>query len=100
MIQEQISENDENLESTEVIKQKFANSKPTFTKTILTEYENICYTAAGKRGLTANQVAEIICKGNPKLLQEKELIEILKAWNTDRNDLKDYRKRERLANKL
>ena len=72
---------------------------PNFPKRILNEYESLCLTASGKRGLTAYQVVEIICKDNPALLQEKELVEILKAWDTDRKDLKEYRRRERMANK-
>ena len=72
---------------------------PNFPKRILNEYENVCLTASGKRGLSAYQVAEIICKDKPALLREKEVVEILKAWNTDRKDIKECRRRARMAKK-
>lgn len=72
---------------------------PDYPKRILNEYENLCLTASGKKGLSAYEVAEIICRDKPELLQEKELVEILKAWNTDRKDLKEYRRRERMQKK-
>lgn len=99
MTQEQIPENDEGLSLLERFRQQTANKKLTFNKTVMTKYEGLCHTAAGKRGLTAHQVADIICQDNPELLKIKELIEVLKAWDTDRNDLKNYRKRERMAKK-
>jgi hypothetical protein len=68
-------------------------------KHILNEFEQVNHTAAGKRGLTAQQVATIICRENPQLLNMAELKEIIVAWNTDRRDLKEYRRRERMAKK-
>jgi hypothetical protein len=69
-------------------------------KHILNEFEQVNHTAAGKRGLTAQQVATIICRENPQLLEMVELKEIIVAWNTDRQDLKEYRRRERMAKKV
>lgn len=66
-------------------------------KHILNKFEQINHTAAGKRGLTAEQVATIICRENPQLLEMVEIKEIIVAWNTDRRDLKEYRRRERMA---
>ncbi len=68
-------------------------------KHILTKFEQINHTATGKRGLTAEQVATIICRENPQLLEMVEIKEIIVAWNTDRRDLKEYRRRERMAKK-
>ena len=68
-------------------------------KHILNKFEQINHTAAGKRGLTAEQVATIICRENPQLLEMVEIKEIIVAWNTDRQDLKEYRRRERMAKK-
>jgi hypothetical protein len=68
-------------------------------KHILNKFEQVNYTAAGKRGLTAEQVATIICRENPQLLEMIEIKEIIVAWNTDRRDLKEYRRRERMAKK-
>jgi hypothetical protein len=68
-------------------------------KHILNKFEQVNYTAAGKRGLTAQQVATIICRENPQLLEIVEMKEIILAWNTDRQDLKEYRRRERMAKK-
>jgi hypothetical protein len=68
-------------------------------KHILNKFEQINHTAAGKRGLTAEQVATIICRENPQLLEMVEIKEIIVAWNTDRRDLKEYRRRERMAKK-
>jgi hypothetical protein len=68
-------------------------------KHILNKFEQINYTVAGKRGLTAEQVATTICRENPQLLEMVEIKEIIVAWNTDRKDLKEYRRRERMAKK-
>jgi hypothetical protein len=68
-------------------------------KHILNEFEQVNHTAAGKRGLTAHQVATIICRENSQLLEIIELKEIILAWNTDRQNLKEYRRRERMAKK-
>jgi hypothetical protein len=68
-------------------------------KHILSKFEQVNHTAAGKRGLTAEQVATIICRENPQLLEIIEIKEIIVAWNTDRKDLKEYRRRERMAKK-
>jgi hypothetical protein len=68
-------------------------------KHILNKFEQINHTAAGKRGLTAEQVATIICRENPQLLEIIEIKEIIVAWNTDRRDLKEYRRRELMAKK-
>ncbi len=69
-------------------------------KHILNEFEQINHTAAGKRGLTAEQVATIICRENPQLLEIIEVKELIVAWNIDRRDLKEYRRRERMAKKM
>jgi hypothetical protein len=68
-------------------------------KRILNKFEQINHTAAGKRGLTAEQVATIICRENPQLMEMIEIKEIMVAWNTDRQDLKEYRLMERMAKK-
>jgi hypothetical protein len=66
-------------------------------KHILNKFEQVNNTAAGKRGLTAEQVATIICRENPQLLEIIEIKEIIVAWNIDRQDLKKYRRRERMS---
>ena len=68
-------------------------------KHILNKFEQVNHTATGKRGLKAEQVATIICRENPQLLEMVEIKEIIVAWNTDRQDLKEYRQRERMAKK-
>lgn len=68
-------------------------------KHILNEFEQVNHTAAGKRGFTAKEVATIICRENPQLLEIIEIKEMITAWNTDRQDLKEYRRRERMARK-
>jgi hypothetical protein len=68
-------------------------------KHILNQFEQVNHTAAGKRGLTAEQVATIICREKPQLLEIIEIKEIIVAWNTDRRDLKEYRRRERMVRK-
>ena len=65
-------------------------------KRILTKYEQVNESATRKKGLTAQEVITVICRENPQLLEQKELIEIIRLWHTDRQDLKEYRRRERM----
>ena len=65
-------------------------------KRILTKYEQMNESTARKKGLTAQEVITVICRENPQLLEQKELIEIIRLWHKDRQDLKEYRRRERL----
>ena len=85
-----------NIQDINVEKLRKAVSLP---KHILNKFEQINHTTAGKRGLTAEQVTTIICRENPQLLEMVEIKEIIVAWNTDRQDLKEYRRRERMAKK-
>jgi hypothetical protein len=70
---------------------------PDFPKKILTKDECINESAARKKGFTAQQVADVICRDNPSLLEIKEVQEMITYWHTDRKELKFYRKRERMG---
>jgi hypothetical protein len=72
---------------------------PDFSKKIFTKDECVNESAARKKGFTAQQVADIICRDNPSLLERKEIQEMITYWNTDRKELKDYRRRERIVKK-
>ena len=91
---ENISENTKTKRDIDFSKIDFKNLH--ITKRILTKYEQLNESAARKKGLTAKEVITVICRENPQLLEEKELIEIIRLWHTDRQDLKEYRRRERM----
>ena len=91
---ENISENTETRHDINFSKIDFKNLH--IPKRILTKYEQTNESAARKKGLTAQEVVAVICRENPQLLEQKELIEIIRLWHTDRQDLKEYRRRERL----
>ena len=94
MTMENISENIEEQHHIDFSKIDFKNLH--IPKRILTQYEQLNESAARKKGLTAKEVITIICRENPQLLEEKELTEIIRLWHTDRQDLKEYRRRERM----
>ncbi len=87
------------LEEINEIMKRIDVYSPNFPKKILTKDECINETAARKKGFTAQQVADVICRDNPSLLDIKEIQEIITHWHTDRRELKGYRKRERMEKK-
>ena len=84
------------MELNEIMK-KIDVYSPNFPKKILTKEECINESAARKKGFTAQQVADVICRNNPSLLETKEVQEMITHWHTDRRELKSYRKRERMS---
>ena len=97
MAKENITDNFKKRNQNDIDLSKIDFKNLHINKRILTKYEQVNESAARKKGLTAQEVANIIFRENPQLLQEIEVIEVIRAWNTDRKDLKEYRRRERMS---